>query len=147
VSRDLVKVGLALAAWKADYGAYPEELDALAPDYLKALPKDRFTDQSLVYRLEGEGYRLYSLGRNMTDNGGRDIRAGTTQTDQACLESRRKWDDIVLRVPLPPPTPKFHRGAASPGPTTRPRGSMPRPGMPGPPPGMGPPPGGARTPK
>ncbi len=83
---DLVLVGLALAAYHADNGAYPETLDALAPRYCHAIPADRFTTKPLVYRPEGQGYALYSAGDNSIDDGGRPSTAVPP------------GDDIVIRI-------------------------------------------------
>jgi len=69
--RDLTYICLALAAYKAERGSFPTELTGLAPKYLQAVPKDLFTGKPLIYRLRGDGYVLYSAGRNMTDDGGR----------------------------------------------------------------------------
>jgi hypothetical protein len=46
----------------------------------------------LRYRLEGEGYLLYSVGANGKDDGAKSY------------EDRKKgedWDDLVVRVPAP----------------------------------------------
>ena len=66
----LAKVAVALAAWKAEKGEYPEELSEVAPEYVKKLPQDICADGPLTYRRVAKGYLLYSIGRNMTDDGG-----------------------------------------------------------------------------
>ena len=68
--RRIAVVSLALAVWRAEKGSYPDKLDALSPAVLKALSPDPFTDKPLIYRRAGEGYVLYSVGPNMTDDGG-----------------------------------------------------------------------------
>ena len=77
----------ALAAWKADHGDYPDQLNQLTPDYLKIIPIDNHTGQSLVYRRSDTGYRLYSLGVNLIDDDG-FTRSDTNETD-----------DIAIRTP------------------------------------------------
>ena len=77
----------ALAAWKADHGDYPDQLNQLTPDYLKTIPIDNHTGQSLIYRRSDTGYRLYSLGVNLIDDDG-FTRSDTNETD-----------DIVIRTP------------------------------------------------
>ena len=52
---ELDKLGFALAAYRADHGAYPARLADLAPDYVAKLPKDVFNDSELHYRLQGKG--------------------------------------------------------------------------------------------
>ena len=73
VNNDLLLTGLALAEYRARRGEYPERLEALAPDYLDAVPNDRFlpTPTPLTYRRHENGFSLYSVGRNGVDDGGR----------------------------------------------------------------------------
>ena len=80
----LIRVALALAVHKAEQGAYPASLAALAPGYIKAVPADRFSGEPLRYRREDGGYVLYSVGVDLDDDGGEE-----------------RWDDdgdIVVRV-------------------------------------------------
>lgn len=65
-------VAIALARYKADTGAYPAALTELAPKYLPTVPDDLFNGKPLTYRLEGNGYLLYSVGVNEVDDGGHD---------------------------------------------------------------------------
>lgn len=60
-----------ITSLRADHKRYPEKLDALAPKYLAKVPDDLFTGKPLVYRPDGDGYRLYSLGANGKDDEGR----------------------------------------------------------------------------
>lgn len=84
VARDEAQIALALRAYQAREGRYPEQLAALTPKYLKAVPMDRFSEQALVYRVEGgTGYVLYSVGPNGKDDGGEEMRA--------------KHDDVAVR--------------------------------------------------
>jgi hypothetical protein len=69
-SHDLLRVGVALAHFKADNGQYPDQLQALVPKHLKSLPSDAFAGTPLVYKRRSEGYLLYSLGSNQLDEGG-----------------------------------------------------------------------------
>ena len=87
--KKLVTVALALAAYKSDKGKYPSSLTELttestvttgktttkAPPYLKALPLDFFSekgDKPFSYKVDGNGYVLYSVGENMKDDSGKD---------------------------------------------------------------------------
>jgi hypothetical protein len=45
-------------------------LEALTPAYLAYPPVDPFTGELLRYQPRVQGYRLYSTGMDMTDNGG-----------------------------------------------------------------------------
>lgn len=63
---------LAALTWHADHGHYPDQLADLVPDYLDEIPNDPFVDEPLRYRLDDKfGFIAYSVGENMTDNGGR----------------------------------------------------------------------------
>src|SRR5688572_22079688 len=44
--------------------AYPAEVAALLPGYLKAVPVDWFNVKPLVYQNSGEAFVLYSVGSN-----------------------------------------------------------------------------------
>lgn len=80
----LEPVALALAAYHIDQGGYPPLLQSLIPEYLEVMPADPLGNKSLRYRRQADGYLLYSVGTNLTDDGGvQDFREG----------------DIVLAVP------------------------------------------------
>jgi hypothetical protein len=63
-------IALALAAHKAEHGRYPGDLDDLVPSYLPVAPRDLFTGERLHYKSDGERYRVWSVGRNLRDDGG-----------------------------------------------------------------------------
>jgi hypothetical protein len=65
------RAGLACRIFKSRTGIYPESLEALVPGLLEGIPVDPFTGKALVYRREGEGFIVYSLGSNQKDDGGR----------------------------------------------------------------------------
>ncbi|MCK7476509.1 MAG: hypothetical protein M0C28_02210 [Candidatus Moduliflexus flocculans] len=65
------RTGLACRLYKSRTGQYPDGLEALVPDLLTEVPIDPFTGKPLVYRREGEGFIVYSLGSNQKDDGGR----------------------------------------------------------------------------
>lgn len=65
------RAGLACRLYKSRAGRYPETLDALVPGLLSEVPIDPFTGKPLVYRRQGEGFIVYSLGSNQKDDGGR----------------------------------------------------------------------------
>ncbi len=64
------RAGLACRLYKSRTGHYPA-LDELVPELLTEVPVDPFTGNPLVYRREGEGFIVYSLGSNQKDDGGR----------------------------------------------------------------------------
>lgn len=85
---ELIELGFALEAYRADRGSFPQQLDDLAPRYVARLPTDAYAnDGALHYRRQGSGYLLYSVGRNGRDDGGHGIKEGPD------------WDDLSVRVP------------------------------------------------
>jgi hypothetical protein len=88
---DLLRVGLALARFKAKTGDYPSALAELAPDFLATVPADSFAGTAFVYKKTADGYLLYSIGNNQVDEGGRSY-------DQHC-------DDLSIKIPPPPAAP------------------------------------------
>jgi len=67
---DLMQMGLVLEQYQADHGSYPDTLDAIAPRLEWSLPVDPFSGEQYHYRRTGDSFRLYSVGRNLTDDGG-----------------------------------------------------------------------------
>ncbi len=66
---DLTIVTMALAAYRAEKQAYPDNLAQLTPGYLKKVPNDLFSDESFSYTKTDKGYLLYSVGENMKYDG------------------------------------------------------------------------------
>jgi len=56
---------------KERLGSYPDRLGRLEAAGLESLRRDPFSGRDFVYRLHGDGFILYSLGDNLTDEGGR----------------------------------------------------------------------------
>ncbi len=68
---DLAIVACALERHRLAHGAYPENLDALVPQFLEKLPHDLINGQPLHYRRTADGnFLLYSVGWNETDDHG-----------------------------------------------------------------------------
>ncbi len=84
MTNSLLRLAATLAAFKAERGEYPADLAELSPDYLKTIPNDLFIEKPLHYSRTAGGYVLYSVGPDMTDDGGDEYE-----------------DDIVVQVPLP----------------------------------------------
>jgi hypothetical protein len=81
VVSDLAEVAMALAAYKAAEGEYPEKLSALVPAYFETVPQDRYANQPLKYKRTDDGYLLYSIGDNLEDDGGVEERDGEYDLD------------------------------------------------------------------
>ena len=62
---------LAIVQYHKKHGEYPASLTALIEDgLLHQLPMDPYSDKALVYRRTEGGFMLYSVGLNLTDDGG-----------------------------------------------------------------------------
>lgn len=100
---DMLMVALALRAYRLEHQAYPARLEDLVPVYLKLVPPDPFgSGEPLRYRLEGDSYRLWSIGPDGVDNGGEPIRvakaATTNNPDLAILVLPDSKGDIVAGI-------------------------------------------------
>ncbi len=83
------QIALMLNVYRQEYGGYPRTLDELAEAVDWEPPDDIFSGEPFLYRREGEGYVLWSLGPDLDDDGGHGHR-----------EEGRSWDDsdIVWRA-------------------------------------------------
>ncbi len=89
--RRLLVTAIALKRFHLQNGAYPTNLNELAPDYLKQVPMDFMDGKPLRYRLRADGdFLLYSVGEDGEDNGG-DASPGGSGTFRNWLAAR----DIV----------------------------------------------------
>lgn len=66
----LLLLHLAVHLYQKENGHWPSELAEVAPLLGGEIPKDPFTDEDFVYRVEGDEYQLYSKGVNRRDDGG-----------------------------------------------------------------------------
>jgi len=66
----IFQVSLALHMFWQERDRYPESLSVLVPQYLPAVPKDPFDGKPLRYRLDSNGFRIWSIGTDLKDNGG-----------------------------------------------------------------------------
>ena len=64
------KLGLALNVYKTNKGVYPESLHDLKIDILSELPVDPFTGKDFYYQKVGNGFIVYSIGKNLIDDSG-----------------------------------------------------------------------------
>jgi hypothetical protein len=62
---------LAILRFEKENGQLPEDWEELhCKGYLKTIPMDPFSDKPLVYKKTEDGFILYSVGLNFTDDGG-----------------------------------------------------------------------------
>ena len=66
----MARTALALALFKIDAGVYPDTLAELVPGHLPEIQLDPFDGMPLRYVKTEKGYRIYSVGDNLTDDGG-----------------------------------------------------------------------------
>lgn len=64
---DTVRTAVAVAHYQAVHGTFPASLAELR---LMPAPRDRYSSQPLIYRVEGGRVSCYSIGRNRRDDGG-----------------------------------------------------------------------------
>jgi tetratricopeptide (TPR) repeat protein len=70
-SVNLARTAMALERYRLARGAFPESLDALAPQFIAEVPHDVIGGQPLKYRREADGsFVLYSVGWNEKDDDG-----------------------------------------------------------------------------
>lgn len=68
--RDATLATIALTAYHRRHGSWPASLDQLSPEFLPAVPVDRFDGKPLKYKVVDGQPLLYSVGRNRKDDGG-----------------------------------------------------------------------------
>ncbi|MFL5342277.1 MAG: hypothetical protein ACJ8F7_19190, partial [Gemmataceae bacterium] len=66
----------------------------LSPTYLETVPPDLFSGEPLKYRVERDGYILYSVGSDGIDDGGQSH------------DDEPPGDDLVIRMPVAAPPAK-----------------------------------------
>ncbi len=71
IQRRLLVTAIALKRCQLRHGRYPDDLSALVPEFLPAMPLDPMDGRPLRYRLHADGsFLLYSVGVDGVDNGG-----------------------------------------------------------------------------
>ena len=76
------QTALAVERFRRAHGKLPENLDALVPQFLYAVPADPFDGQPLRYHHWEKGYVIYSIGSDGEENGGRERPANVKSTDK-----------------------------------------------------------------
>lgn len=70
-NRDITDAMLAARRYELKHGQLPPSLAALVPDYLPTIPIDPFDGQPLRLNLTDGTWRVYSIGFDRVDNGGK----------------------------------------------------------------------------
>jgi ABC-type Na+ efflux pump permease subunit len=97
---------LAAERFRRKHGRWPERLDELMPDYLKAVPADPFLDAPLRLRRLPDGLVIYSVGADGQDDGG-EVAVLPNGNKSGKDIGFRLWD--VSRRRQEPPEPKTDR--------------------------------------
>ncbi|MFA5164445.1 MAG: hypothetical protein WC481_02625 [Candidatus Omnitrophota bacterium] len=74
---DIASLGVANRLYKSKHGRFADSLGQLSPGILPSVPKDPFSGNDYVYKKEGDGFIIYSLGKNMKDDNGKFEKMGT----------------------------------------------------------------------
>ncbi len=85
-----IDIVIALAAYRLENGAYPEQLDQLKPAFLSGIPTDPFAEGPLRYRRLQTGCLVYSVGPNGEDECG--------EFDDSVWPDK---DDVVAKIAVP----------------------------------------------
>ena len=80
---------LALRAYQLTHGNLPPDLSVLVPEFLDAVPVDDFDGQPMRYSMEKK--IVYSVGKNLKDDGG-DDRVSPTDSSHRHLDLVYKFD-------------------------------------------------------
>lgn len=93
---DQAVIACALERYRLAKGTFPEKLRGLVPEFLAKIPTDIITGEPLHYRREGDRFKLWSVGWNATDDGGKVAVTG---------DKNQQWDyhkgDWVWEYPSP----------------------------------------------
>jgi len=82
---DTFKLALALKIYQQKHANYPDSLTSLAPEIIPEIPVDPFTGKDYIYRKEGKGFIVYSIGPNEKD-------------DNGIYDTKKNQDDISFKV-------------------------------------------------
>jgi hypothetical protein len=65
-----IQTALAVERYRLAEGRLPKSLDELVPSRIEAIPTDPFDGHPIKYRTRKTGYVVYSVGEDLTDEGG-----------------------------------------------------------------------------
>jgi hypothetical protein len=89
--RSSARAAVAIALFRARNGRVPDRLDELVPEVLPDVPRDPWIDTPLRYKREGNGFVVYSVGKNLFDDGG-------PLTPEQAAQGAPRPDDEGVRV-------------------------------------------------
>jgi len=68
---ECVDTALAAELYRRQNGSWPPGLEELVPKYLPAVPVDPFTGQSLKFIVADDEFKVYSVGEDGKEDGGK----------------------------------------------------------------------------
>lgn len=93
------RIALALTAYKARFGAYPASLAELRSKLGWEIPADLFSGKDFIYRRQGSGFLLYSVGQNLKDDGARVCTGRNPPEGYDHKDENGQWvADIIWRI-------------------------------------------------
>jgi hypothetical protein len=85
----VVLLAVAMCRYRAAHGRFPDKLEDLTPELVAAVPRDPFDGKAIRLKRTGGGPVVYSIGPDMTDDGGIPLRSQT------------KTGDVTFKLPPP----------------------------------------------
>jgi hypothetical protein len=73
------QTALAVERYRLTEDRLPQSLENLVPTYMEVVPTDPFDGQTLKYRTLETGFVVYSVGYDLTDEGGAERGRGRDQ--------------------------------------------------------------------
>ena len=74
------RIGLAIERYRLAAGKPPDTLEDLVPAYLDSVPRDPFDGNELRYRKLEVGFVVYSIGEDLSDDGGKEMERRTKES-------------------------------------------------------------------
>lgn len=105
------KLAVACNRFQRKQGRWPAELPELVPEFLSAVPRDPF--DGAPFRFSAEKGLVWSVGRNLTDEGG-STQVSSSDKEYVAARDRRRAEDFVFD--LRPPSAEAAAAAGGAGP-------------------------------
>ena len=99
-------VALACERFRLAHGNWPTSLKDLLPEYLIEIPIDPYTGKEMIYRILPDGVVIYSVGHDLTDNGGEVLDSPVGRRDRGVKlfnpEQRgKKYEELTTDADKP----------------------------------------------
>jgi len=94
----LTGTAMSLMRHKLAHGGFPATLAECDTKFLPVQPVDPFSGKAPIYRLEGNGFVLYSIGENMKDDGGKPEPNSEEKAKLSPAERDSRALDLVWKI-------------------------------------------------